>query len=73
MFNMSEETINKEKIKVIIERKANALIELRLNMKHYRSRHSIPISKFKRWVEEVLFYIDNPHYKRKKYFSTSQE
>ena len=64
---MSEEiTKERERIKEIIEVRADRVIELRAELKNYRAKRTISISGFKKFVENVLFRIDNPDYVRVK-------
>jgi superfamily II helicase len=72
---MPEEEITKEreKIKELIETKANKLIELREDMKNCVARRRVSMSQFKRFVEVVLFRIDNPDYIRVKDRAPEQE
>ena len=63
---MSEEEIIKERerIKDILNRKAQSLLEHRGSLSHSRHRRFLPLSEFNNFLEKLFFRIDNPDYVR---------
>jgi hypothetical protein len=56
--------IERERIKEIINNKAQVLFNHRVSLRTRRYRRIVPLSEFKKFLENSLFKIDNPDYVR---------